>query len=116
MSLEIYANGEGRYARYLPSEPGPLLEESTFTVSDAQLEALWMAIQFHDFFSLEPSYTARHINDGSMAILSVTAQGFTHHVEMENSSVPRFESLLEAINQITPEGKDLPYTATIPGE
>ena len=114
--LEIDSTGKGWFARYLPEAPGPPLEEATFTVSDAQLEALWTAIQQYDFFSLEPRYAGSDIDDGAFASLTITARGRTHQVEVENASVPRFEDLLKAINRITPSGMDLRYKSSVPNK
>jgi hypothetical protein len=113
-ALEIRANGEARYTRYLPDEFGPPLEQATFTVSKTDLEALWAAIQEYDYFSLEPSYAAGDVADGSFAGLIITADGRTHQVEVENASVPHFEELLKAVNRITPSGMDLRYESSAP--
>ncbi len=113
-ALEISANGEARYTRYRPDEFGPPLEQATFTVNEADLEALWTAIQQVDFFALEPRYAAGDVVDGSFAGLIITADGRTHQVEVENASVPRFEDLLKAVNRITPSGMDLRYQSSAP--
>lgn len=114
--LEIRSNGNGRFTRYLPDALEPPVEQTNFKVSDTQLEALWTAIQQYDFFSLEPRYADSDIVDGAFASLTITAQGRTHQVEVENISVPRFQDLLKAINRITPSGMDLRYMSSVPNE
>lgn len=115
-TLEIRSDGNGRFTRYFPDDLGPPLEQATFKISDAQLEALWIAIQQYDFFSLEPRYADSDIDDGAFASLTITARGRTHQVEVENASMPRFEDLLKAINQITPSGMALRYENRAPNE
>jgi hypothetical protein len=112
--LEIRADGTGRYARYDSGEPGPPLEETTFTLAPAQRKALWTALLDHGFFDLEPRYARAGAVDGAFASLTVTAGDRVHRVEVENVPVPRFESLLQDINRITPEGKDLHFKVPAP--
>jgi len=113
-TLEIRSNGNGRFTRYLPDDLGPPLAQTTFKMSDTQLEAPWTAIQQVDFFSLEPRYASTDIFDGAFASLTITARGRTHQVEVENISVPRFQDLLKAINRMTPAGMDLRYKRSTP--
>lgn len=114
VALEIGPDGKGRFTRYLPDDFGPPLDEIEFTLSPADLEAIWTAIRESDFFSLDEKYAPEDVRDGSFAALTITANGRTHRVDVENTTVPRFERLLEAINRITPSGVDLSYPHITP--
>lgn len=106
-TLTISADGAGRFARYAPDEPGPPLEEARFDVTAAQREALWTAVREHDFFSLDSLYTDPDVDDGAFAEVTVTAQGRTHQVVVENVAVARFEAVLDALNRVAPDGAAL---------
>lgn len=108
-SLEIHSSGKCRFIRYRPSEIGPPLEDTTFTIGVEQLDLLWKTILQYNFFSLKSRYATGEIVDGAFASLTITAGGRTHQVEVENISVPDFEGLLNVVNKIMPPAKRLIY-------
>lgn len=108
-ALTITADGKGRFIRYRPDDLGPPFEETTFAVHPDSMEVLWSAINDQDFFALEERYVSEDVQDGSFAVLTITAEGRTRRVEVRNASVPPFDRLIEIINRSSPPGADLRY-------
>jgi hypothetical protein len=109
-SLLITADGHGKYTRYISGRVGvPPIEESEFTLTATDLTGIWNAIKEHNFLSLEPEYVDEKVTGGSFATLTITAEGITHRVDVQNVALPPFEALLRTINAATPPGKDLIY-------
>jgi hypothetical protein len=113
--LSIESDGQCVFWRYLPGAAGqPLKEETHFTLSSAQLDQIWTAIQDNDFFSLSQNYSNPAIHDGSFAHLIVQANGCTNEVITKNIPVLNFDNIIAVINAQTPATNDLEYSVFEP--
>jgi hypothetical protein len=109
-TLLITAGGGGKYTKYIPGEVGaPPLEESEFKIGTPELRSIWNAIEQYNFFALEPDYIDENVTGGVFATLNIRAKGMTHRVNVQNVALPRFEAIIQVINEVTPPGNDLIY-------
>ena len=114
-TVSIASDGQGTYNRFQSSAlTSPVLESSTFSLTAAEVEQLWQAIQDGDFFNLEAEYAAGDIIDRTFARLIITANGSVHAVTTQNIAVAGFDDITSTINDLTPGDADLVYDISEP--
>ena len=109
-TIRITADGQGLYTRFIPGDVGePPLERSDFTLTKEEVAAIWEAVEQNGFYLLAEDHRDTTVRGGSFASLTVTANGVTHRVRVQNVSLMRFESVIAALNEVTPPGNDVIY-------
>jgi hypothetical protein len=109
-SLRVTAQGRGHYTRFVADQIGaPPLAEVEFAVTVEQLSGLWAEVEEIRFFDLDEKYRDETAQGGVFASITVTGNGATHRVEVQNASVPEIEQLIDRLNRISPPGHDLVY-------
>jgi len=112
--LQITADGKGSYMRYLPSEVvDPPLEENTFTLSQVQVAEIWNAIETNSFFYLDSANVDSSIIGGSSIRFSILANGITKVAYAKNQVIWELDSIIAAINRVTPTGYELIYEPAV---
>lgn len=111
-SLHIDPDGVALFTSARPGDIGAApIEQRQFRVSASDIDTLWSAILRTDFFSLNPDYADEDVQGGSVAALTVTAHGRTHHVRIQNVSLAAVENILSVLNAVTPDDLKLVYSA-----
>jgi hypothetical protein len=108
--ITIDNTGQAKYVRYTTGNPPAVLAETTFTVSDFDLDQIWQAIQDSSFFSISPSWNDSTARDGMFAKITVTGNGVSHQVSIRNIAQPAVQSIIEALNAVVPANLQLQYT------
>lgn len=114
-TIRVASDGSGIYERYIPSAVGePPLEQQNFSLSSAELDQLWQAVQDHDFFNLAAEHSNPAVGDRTYARLLVRANGTTHEVTTQNIAVPAFDDIVAELEALTPAGVNLEYDVSDP--
>jgi hypothetical protein len=77
-TITIDSIGNGTYARYKTGGPGPVIADSTFTLTMENIQQVWQSIQLNSFFTLDDGYADTTFQDGSFAEITVKANGQIH--------------------------------------
>ena len=72
-------------------------KEIPFKASEGELLEIYNAALANNFFALNSSYTDPSIMDGGWSEISITANGSTHSVSMNNYSMQQFDAVEEKI-------------------
>ncbi len=114
VTVHILADGSATYTRYLLGIDAPDSEPTSFTVSTEALDELWHVIEANNFFDLEAEYADTSIFDRTFAHLFIAAEGSAHSVLTENVAVNAFDSIMAAVNEVTPDEGELVYDVSEP--
>jgi hypothetical protein len=87
---------------------------SPLSLTGAQVDTVWAAIQAQDFFNLAPAHLDSLTADGTFAVLTVTANADTHTVMTQNRPVAAFDAIMVTINSVLPAAFRLVYNAIAP--
>lgn len=86
---------------------------SGFTLTVADLNTIWSAVQANGYFGLADSVSTTE-TDGTFAHLSITAGSITHEVSTQNLAHGAFDAIMIAINGVLPAPYRLKYNAIAP--
>jgi len=116
-AIRIDADGESVYTRFIPEQVGlqPLYVHE-FTLLSARVDQIWDSIQDNDFFNLDQVSINEDIEDRTFAWLLVIADGDTHQVFTRNIAYEPFDTIVNTINEVTPDTLDLVYDISVPPE
>ncbi|MGA9291675.1 MAG: hypothetical protein WBV81_03740, partial [Ignavibacteriaceae bacterium] len=108
-SITILADGTVKFTRINQAVP-EILTDTTFSIVTPKVEQIWLAVQNNNFFSLRNSFEDDSIQDGSLAIITVTANGNTKQVFVKNAVQQEIQNIIKSINYNVPSGYKLDYT------
>ncbi len=113
--LEINADGQCAYFEMAKDDrgKGEFKEVNKFHLDQTDLNILYASILKNEFFSLDESYIAPDVMEGSFAELTVTVKGNTRHVKTQNTSVKNFDVVALVINSMVPKASKLVYNAIL---
>jgi hypothetical protein len=115
--IRIDAEGHGVYTQSIPdSLLSPPLNVQEFNLTENQLNQIWEAIQDNDFFNLDMVSINEDIEGRTFAWLLVIADGDTHQVYTRNIPYEPFDTIINTINEVTPNTLDLIYDISVPPE
>ncbi len=109
-TITILADGQANYSKFTDGNPIQILNDTNFTISKAGLQQIWQSVQNNDFFSLDSAYKDDSVFDGSTALFTITANGVTKQVIMENKSTQKIQDLISAINSNVPSEYNIDYS------
>lgn len=106
--LRIDASGAGEYVLYKAGDDiVPFLDEDTFTLSVADLDAIWAEVQTQGFFGLPADTSDDTVDGGAFTQLSITANATSHTVIVRNAALSPLDAIVAAINAVVPSAFDL---------
>ena len=115
VTIQITADGTGKYTLSDHSNQSqPIKEEHLFSLTQDDINRIWQAVQDNDFFNLYDRWVTDLIKDRTYAFLSVSTGSTVHSVYSQNMAVPRLDSILTVINEVTPDDLDLIYDTSQP--
>ena len=108
--LRIHQDVRAGFTKYIPQDITlPPLAEIEFKLSQSDLAYIWNSIKYNEFLAFNKKYIDESVADGYFLSLTITANGKTHHVIMQNTSQYQFDAIVDSINVRTPEDCDLTY-------
>ncbi len=117
VTIRIDAEGHSVYTRFISDAVGlQPLDVREFTLTETQVNQIWEAIQDNDFFNLDVVSINGEIQDRTFAWLLVIADGNTHQVYTRNISYEPFDTIVNTINEVTPDTLNLVYDTSVPPE
>ncbi len=108
-TITIDGLGHATGTRYATGGGGPVIAETTFTISGVRVQLLWKAIQDSSFFGLTSPPPDTTISDGVFAKITVTANGAAHQVLVRNTAQSVVQSLIDSVNAGTPPSFQLMF-------
>ena len=116
-AIRIDAEGHSVYSQFISNAVAlQPLDVQEFTLTETQVNQIWEAIQDNDFFNLDTETINEEIQDRTFAWLLVTADGNTHQVYTRNIPYEPFDTIVNTINEATPDTLDLIYDISVPPE
>ncbi|MGA9294536.1 MAG: T9SS type A sorting domain-containing protein [Ignavibacteriaceae bacterium] len=108
-SITILADGTSEFVKINQAVP-EILTDTIFSIGASKAEQIWQSVQNNNFFSLSNSFKDDTIQDGSLAIITVTANGNTKQVFVKNIAQQEIQNIIKSINSNIPAGYSLDYT------
>ena len=106
--IHINASGQAEFAvQRADTLTAAPLDTLAFTLTSGQRDSLWQEIQDQGFFSLLASYEDTTSLDGPIVQITVTGDSTTWTVTAINADVAALDSIVAAINRLTPGAHDL---------
>lgn len=113
--VEIDSQGRAVYSQMSANNrsKGLFEEKEKFQLSVPDLRDIYRTAKKNNFFNLNEKYKNDNILDGSFAELTITAEGITHSVRTQNTSVEGFDKIMISINLATPGMNKVIYNAIL---
>ena len=108
-SITILADGQAEFVR-IQGSPPQILRDTAFIISAANVQQIWQAVQNNNFFSLNNNYQDDSIRNGSIALLTITANGTAKQVRVKNIKQESIQDIISLINSNVPSDFNLDYT------
>lgn len=108
-NVTILANGQVEFV-IIKGDPHQILKDTAFTISSANVQQIWSAVQSNNFFSLNSNYEDTSFTDGSIAVLTITANGSSKQVFVRNAAMQQIQNIISVVNSTLPPEDFLDYT------
>ncbi len=108
-TITILANGDAHFTNFQDGDPPKFLLDTSFTITLNQVQQIWQEIQTENYFSLNSNYEDSTVFDGSIALLTITANGVTDQVRVKNIAQQQIENIISSINSNIPSEYNLKY-------
>lgn len=110
--FDLDASGRGTFCLVPPAnrETGTCGTVTHHQLSSAEVSTVYDAIVAGSFFTLAPTHLSRDL-DGTLAEMSIKANGVTHEVSTQNVTLPAFDDIVLAINAALPDSSKIIYNA-----
>jgi Secretion system C-terminal sorting domain len=108
-TITILANGDGHFTSFQGGSDPKILLDTSFTISANQVDQIWEAVESQDYFTLNENYEDTTFEDGSIALMTVTANGVTRQVRVKNSPQSGIQNIIAAINANVPTEYNIDY-------
>ena len=109
-TITIEVNGQANFYSSKGGDSPEVLLDTNFTLTPEQLQKIWQSIQNENFFNLNSNYENDTVVDGPFAIFTITADGVTKQVTVENISQQQIQNIISSINSNVPSDFNLGYT------
>ncbi len=107
--INISVTGQSEYIES-KSIPPQILLDTTFALNSSNVARLWQTIQDNNYFSLDSSYIADSLYGGSIALITVTANGITKQVFLSNAAQQSVQNIIDTVNSLLPTRFYLDYS------
>ncbi len=112
-TITILADGSGHFTSFQGGSSPKFLLDTAFTLSSIQMQQIWQVIENENYFSLNSNYENDTLLDGSIALLTITANGVTKQVRVKNIAQSQIQNIISTINSNVPAEYNLKYVAPV---
>ena len=100
-SVTISANGQVEFVK-MNEYSLKIILDTIFSINSSNVLKIWQAVQNNNFFSLDSTFQADSVNNGSFALLTIGADGTTKQVMVTNAVQNEIQQIIAVINENIP--------------
>ena len=110
--MEIANINAGGQVEFIMTKGSPpqTITDTSYNINTYKVWQLWQTLQDYYFFSLDSNLIDTAIKGGSLAIITLTANGKTKQIVMRDSIEYDIQGIIDSINTVLPANYKLSYT------